>query len=423
MARSKKLWGMSVGARGASVRVYERTPGGPLWLRWWVPASPTERGHRAYRPLEHRNRDLAAQTAREIAGQLLAATYAEARGTTTLAEVLSAYQADVADHTKGQGPREAKRRAVIWTTFLGASRDINTLDHPTIDRFARERRAGRLALPPESGFALRGGVSDRAVGADVEYLRAALNHACRIVRPSGKRMLVANPVAGYALPRNKNPRRPVATYDRFLAVVKHADNADPQRLFSAFMQLVESLGWRVSAICALRWSDVDLTASPSAPRGRVFKRAEHDKEGRAMWVPLSKSAQQAFKRIREVNPGVGEWPVFPAPRAKSAVPDRDGDAAIPKPWTRHHARKLLERAEARANLGHQVGSDFHAYRRKWSTERKHLPDADVMAAGGWSDPRALKASYQHVDDATLLAVVNEPTKLRETGAVKRARRA
>ena len=41
-----------------------------------------------------------------------------------------------------------------------------------------------------------------------------------------------------------------------------------------------------------------------------------------------------------------------------------------------------------------------------------------MAAGGWSDTRALKMSYQQTDDGTLLAVVEEPTKLRDVGAVK-----
>lgn len=43
-----------------------------------------------------------------------------------------------------------------------------------------------------------------------------------------------------------------------------------------------------------------------------------------------------------------------------------------------------------------------------------------MAAGGRSDPRALKQSYQRTDAATLLAVVSEPTKVRDVGAVKQA---
>jgi hypothetical protein len=132
-------------------------------------------------------------------------------------------------------------------------------------------------------------------------------------------------------------------------------------------------------------------------------------------------------------------PLFPAPRARVKGPARPATAPtgdnvvalpvapvaetaetpqMPKAWSRHHARKLLERAENAAKVGHLEGSDFHAYRRKWATERKHLPDADVAAAGAWSDTRALKMSYQLTDEQTLLAVVNEPTKLRDAGVVK-----
>jgi integrase len=35
-----------------------------------------------------------------------------------------------------------------------------------------------------------------------------------------------------------------------------------------FMRLVEGLGWRASAICALRARDVDLTQSPTTPHRR-----------------------------------------------------------------------------------------------------------------------------------------------------------
>lgn len=83
-----------------------------------------------------------------------------------------------------------------------------------------------------------------------------------------------------------------------------------------------------------------------------------------------------------------------------------------RPWTRFHARDLLERAEKLASL--EPGGGFHAYRRKWATERKHLALKDVMEAGGWIDPRSLETCYQQVDEDTLLAVVTEPRKLRET---------
>jgi hypothetical protein len=108
--------------------------------------------------------------------------------------------------------------------------------------------------------------------------------------------------------------------------------------------------------------------------------------------------------------------MFPAPRATTEI----AAGTIPKPWTRHHSRKLLTRAEKAAKLDALEGSDFHAYRRKWATERKHLPDADVAAAGAWSDTRALKMSYQHADPATLLAVMTEPAKLRDVRAQKKS---
>ena len=41
----------------------------------------------------------------------------------------------------------------------------------------------------------------------------------------------------------------------------------------------------------------------------------------------------------------------------------------------------------------------------WASERKHMADVDVAAAGGWRDTRAMKVSYQQADAATQLRVV------------------
>jgi hypothetical protein len=66
-----------------------------------------------------------------------------------------------------------------------------------------------------------------------------------------------------------------------------------------------------------------------------------------------------------------------------------------------------------AGLEPQQGSLWHAYRRKWATERKHLPDADVAAAGGWKSTVTLKTAYQQADSETILRVVLEGHELRE----------
>jgi hypothetical protein len=67
--------------------------------------------------------------------------------------------------------------------------------------------------------------------------------------------------------------------------------------------------------------------------------------------------------------------------------------------------RWLMRAERLAELPKLTGGAFHPYRRLWATERKHMPDVDVAAAGGWRDTQALRRSYQHADPATVLRVV------------------
>lgn len=141
------------------------------------------------------------------------------------------------------------------------------------------------------------------------------------------------------------------------------------------MDLVESLGWRESALCQLWASDVDRGRSSEAPHGRLRKRWQTDKEGRKMWVPLSAEARAALDRVLELQPAIGDAPLFPEPRVKG------------RSWSRWYARDLLQRTEKRAGLEKVAGGQFHPYRRKWASERKHLPLADVAAAGGWRPPR------------------------------------
>ena len=71
----------------------------------------------------------------------------------------------------------------------------------------------------------------------------------------------------------------------------------------------------------------------------------------------------------------------------------------------------LRRAEAKAGLPKLDGGVWHPFRRKWRTERKHLPDRDVMDAGGWADERTMRECYEQSDDGTLVSVMECPMKL------------
>jgi hypothetical protein len=80
---------------------------------------------------------------------------------------------------------------------------------------------------------------------------------------------------------------------------------------------------------------------------------------------------------------------------------------------RHLFDKWLAAAERMAKLPKLEGGLWHPYRRKWATERKHLPLKDVAAAGGWKDVETLLTCYQQPDQQTLLAVMSEPRKLHD----------
>jgi integrase len=73
----------------------------------------------------------------------------------------------------------------------------------------------------------------------------------------------------------------------------------------------------------------------------------------------------------------------------------------------------LRRALKLAGLPRLPHDAFHGLRRKWATERKHLPDVDVARAGGWRSVNTMKRAYQQADDAGVLEAIMEPRKLRE----------
>lgn len=120
-------------------------------------------------------------------------------------------------------------------------------------------------------------------------------------------------------------------------------------------------------------------------------------------VEVSPVVRAALDRILAERPGVGSAPFFPS---------RD---ELQEPISRHLADAWLRKGEKLAELEPQRGSLWHAYRRKWATERKHFPDVDVdvAEAGGWKTIETLKTAYQQADPETMLRVVLEAGELRE----------
>jgi integrase len=230
-------------------------------------------------------------------------------------------------------------------------------------------------------------------------LRTMIHWAMTVKALTGDWLIEENPLRGFKLPRELNPRRPIATYERFECVRRvvrqlateastERDRARWIRLELALV-LAEATGRRIGAIRGLRWPDFRF--DPPSIRWR----AEHDKRRREQVVPIPDGLAAEIKAFQVKLGAVGDDWVFRQVHKQ-------------QPWHRTEFDIALRKAERKAELEPLLGGLWHPYRRKWATERKSLPLPDVMAAGGWKDTQTLLTCYQHADEQTMLRVMEAP---------------
>jgi integrase len=434
MTRRRKLWREAVGVRPYRVAAFERRPGGPLWLRWRDPSKP---GGYGWEALKHNDREKAVAKALKLAGKLQAGEEAIQRGETTLAELFVAYERHRTPR-KSETEQEAdRRRSECWTRRLGAERPVTKITLADWESFIDDRSSGRICphgagaphqrpdkseCPGPRGRPVRA----RTVQSDCVWLRLVVSWGTKWRDRSGKVLVAEDVLSGFPLPKERNPRRPVASTDRLEALRKAIRETEAERDakrramlelppedrkrvpdpigdLAEFLEIAAGTGRRLSAICNLRWEDVTMDRSPDAPHGAIRWRAAHDKAGKEAVVPMGPQVRAAIDRLRKRRPGVGEAPLFPHPKDPS------------KPVTRFGPIRWLQNAEKLAGLEPQEGSLWHAYRRAWATQRKHLPAVDVAKAGGWATVAMVTDIYQQADQETTLKVVLGGAEIREVG--------
>lgn len=166
----------------------------------------------------------------------------------------------------------------------------------------------------------------------------------------------------------------------------------------ALIAIAKGTGRRLTPICRLKRDDLRLA---EGPHGSICWPANTDKGGRETVVPIGPEVRKMIDARLVDRPVIGGAYLFPNPTDPNA------------PITRHLAYKWFKRAEKLAGLEPIKGGAWHMLRRKWATERKHLPAIDVAAAGGWKGVETLQRVYQQADQETMLHVVLSPAQLRE----------
>jgi integrase len=434
----RKAWSKVITHAGVEVRIFERSPGGPLWREVKMERVVSDNGtaytRKDRRSLGHKNRTQAADEMKDLCERLATARLTGiVPETLTLGMLFKLYTTHRLPSLSPDRQQYSRACVAMFTEAWGADQLVADIGQQHVDGFVRMRRLAELvppALKPREdgqkrgrGYRRAAPVRDGTLHSNLTgWLSPVFNWGMRF-KVNGKRLLAANPLHDCTVPVEKTPRRPIASHARYLATQGHADAVDASGRLRCVLALARYTGRRESAICQLRASDVLLSAErvrqALAAEGMDERLAEHmphgairwgeqtDKEGLLFVTALSATARGELDRYLKKNPRVGAVPLFPAPPRKSKKKAQQSAKPEPeKPITRFRAAEMLIEAERRAQQPKLERGAYHAYRRLWASERKHLPDVDVAAAGGWKDAETMKKSYQQPDPATMLRVIN-----------------
>jgi integrase len=401
--RKRAVWSKTVDESGVSVRVYERCAGSLLYREVRIS------GTKDRKSLGHRDRVLAEQQARELAKRLAELRYVGHRGPVTLGQLWSLYQQHRVPLLSAIRQRTVRGYFGLLERHIGRDFMVENLTQHHVDAYAAARRSGALESPKKRGT--RPGVRDGGIRSELFWLLALL-HFGQAHKVNGRPLLASAPLFGVTLPQERNPLRPVATEERYQALLKVADAVEPLGRFRCVLALARETGRRLNAIVSLRAVDVLLSreqiiialaavGQPIAwaehwPHGAIRWRAANDKMGYETVTPLSALGREALDAYLARNPRAGDVPLFPELRDATRCASRD----IAEHW--------LRQAEKKAGLPRLARGGYHAFRRQFASERRHLNDADLMAAGGWRSLAVMRRSYQHSDGAGVFNAVERP---------------
>jgi len=388
-------WTRSLGHRGCRVRLFQKRRDGKFYRSVW------RNGREDVACLFTADRDEADRMGQRLFGLLLSGE--TPKGPVRLGDLCGRFLAEAPQHldNKELTRKDTAARVVVLAAFFGRECDVSRLEGKDQAAYVQARLRGAIALGAGS---VTPPARMRSVQADLNVLHAMLRWATTVRTRDGSRWLESNPLQGVPRPKEKNPRRPVATWDRYLATsvamrdLRERSATEEERLrwlkMELALTLAEATGRRLGSIRCLTWEEIDFD------RRTIRWRAEYDKKGRETTIPYPGALFEALRGAQRALGAIGGW-VFAGERKPA------------QPMDRHLFDKWLTVAEQEAGLPKLEGGLWHPYRRAWATSRKHLPIKDVAAAGGWVDTETLLTCYQHPDAETLLSVTASERKIRE----------
>ena len=373
MARTRKSQQhYTAGERGRNrVRVFPDPKTGMFQLEY------RRNGRRESKSLKHRDLELAKDQADKLAANFPPPDAEPEPQALTLGRLFDMYLGEVTPKNSERHQKYDRSAAKMFEEFLGKNRPVATLSWRDFDKFSTARAGGAIG----SGSGPWKPVEPRTVQKDLSFLSSVLNWATTAGDGRGGFLMDRNPMKGYKLPREKNPRRVVIADDEYSALLAISKEFDWR--FHVALVLAHETGHRIGAVRKLRWADVDLHTET------IRWRAEHDKKGYEHVTPMSAEAKAVLEFARERSPGVGDAPLIPACKDPS------------KPIGAWVIRDMWLKAERPARLERKKGRGWHSLRRKFASDLMHQPLRVLCDLGGWKDFETVLKCYQQADEGEL----------------------
>ena len=261
MPKKAKRFSYSAGRRPFTVGVDEVDVGGNYSLRIWLKREQKYR----YRSLGHRDKRKAIEQAEKMASRLREGAEAVFTGRLSLLRLFRLYRAHRSPR-KGKGEQvEDERRIELFERFFGEEKNLHSISLHDFEAFAAARQSGTI----ESHGQLvaedyRKPVRAGTAAADLAWLSGILSWGTKWKTHEGEYLLKDNPVRGYELPRERNPRRPVVTEDRYEKVLEAAPQVTMQLLWGEkFVTVPSYLPELLILANVLAGGSQPSTASPS----------------------------------------------------------------------------------------------------------------------------------------------------------------